>query len=134
VLAAQRRIEARGANETAHRTRERIAQVFRYAIATGRAKHNPFGDMRGALASVARTSRAAITVTAQVGDLLRAIDGYTRCALRLAPLSFAPRRAAEHGMEGTRPERSRVAYPSRQDVDARGVHRAAGAQGCGHPA
>jgi hypothetical protein len=83
VLAAQRRIEARGANETAHRTRERIAQVFRYAIATGRAKHNPFGDMRGALASVARTSRAAITATAQVGDLLRAIDGYTGPAVRL---------------------------------------------------
>jgi hypothetical protein len=81
VLAAQRRIEARGANETAHRTRERIAQVFRYA--TGRAKHNPFGDMRGALASVARTSRAAITATAQVGDLLRAIDGYTGPAVRL---------------------------------------------------
>lgn len=93
VLATLRRIEARGANETAHRTRERIAQVFRYAIATGRAKHNPVGDLRGALAPVVRTSRAAITDPAQVGDLLRAIDGYTgqfvtRCALRLAPLLF----------------------------------------------
>ena len=93
VLATLRRIEARGANETAHRTRERIAQVFRYAIATGRAKHNPVGDLRGALAPVVRTSRAAITDPAKVGDLLRAIDGYTgqfvtRCALKLAPLLF----------------------------------------------
>lgn len=93
VLATLRRIEARGANETAHRTRERIAQVFRYAIATGRAKHNPVGDLRGALAPIVRTSRAAITDPAQIGDLLRAIDGYngqfvTRCALKLAPLLF----------------------------------------------
>jgi integrase len=93
VLATLRRIEARGANETAHRTRERIAQVFRYAIATGRAKHNPVGDLRGALSPVVRTSRAAITDPAKVGDLLRAIDGYTgqfvtRCALKLAPLLF----------------------------------------------
>jgi integrase len=93
VLATLRRIEARGANETAHRTRERIAQVFRYAIATGRAKHNPVGDLRGALAPIVRTSRSAITDPAQIGDLLRAIDGYTgqfvtRCALKLAPLLF----------------------------------------------
>lgn len=93
VLATLRRIEARGANETAHRTRERIAQVFRYAIATGRAKHNPVGDLRGALSPVVRTSRAAITDPAKVGDLLRAIDGYTgqfitRCALKLAPMLF----------------------------------------------
>ena len=93
VLATLRRIEARGANETAHRTRERIAQVFRYAIATGRAKHNPVGDLLGALAPVVRTSRAAITDPGKIGELLRDIDGYTgqfvtRCALKLAPLLF----------------------------------------------
>jgi len=93
VLATLRRIEARGANETAHRTRERIGQVFRYAIATGRAKHNPVADLLGALAPVVRRSRAAITDPAQIGDLLRALDGYsgqfvTRCALKLAPMLF----------------------------------------------
>lgn len=93
VLATLRRIESRGAIETAHRVRERIGQIFRYAIATGRAKHNPVGDLRGALAPIVRTSRAAITDPSKVGDLLRAIDGYTgqfvtRCALRLAPLLF----------------------------------------------
>lgn len=93
LLAVLRRIEARGAHETAHRTKEKCGQVFRYAIATGRAKRDPSADLRGALAPVVRTSRAAVTDPTQVGDLLRAIDGYTgqfvtRCALRIAPLLF----------------------------------------------
>ena len=93
LLAVLRRIEARGANETAHRTREKCGQVFRYAIATGRATRDPSADLRGALAPIVRTSRAAITDPAQVGELLRAIDGYTgqfvtRCAMRLAPYLF----------------------------------------------
>jgi integrase len=67
--------------------------VFRYAIATSRAKHDPTADLRGALAPVVSTSRAAITDPVKVGDLLRAIDTYqgslvTKCALRLAPLVF----------------------------------------------
>jgi integrase len=93
LLATLRRIEARGANETAHRTREKCGQVFRYAIATGRATRDPSADLRGALAPIVRTSRAAITDPTLMGDLLRALDGYsgqfaTRCALRLAPLLF----------------------------------------------
>lgn len=93
VLKLLRRIEQRGARETAHRTKQRCGQVFRYAISTGRAKHDPTADLRGALAPVVSTSRAAITDPAKVGDLLRAIDIYegslvTRCALRLAPLVF----------------------------------------------
>jgi len=93
LLAALKRIEARGANETAHRTKEKCGQVFRYAIAHGTAKRDPSADLRGALAPIVRTSRAAITDPAKVGALLRAIDGYggqhvTRCALRIAPLLF----------------------------------------------
>ena len=93
LLAVLRRIEARGAHETAHRTKEKCGQVFRYAIATGRASRDPSADLRGALAPIVRTSRAAVTDPAKVGDLLRALDGYsgqfvTRCALRLAPLLF----------------------------------------------
>lgn len=93
LLAVLRRIEARGANETAHRTKEKCGQVFRYAIATGRASRDPSADLRGALAPIVRASRAAVTDPAKVGDLLRALDGYsgqfvTRCALRLAPLLF----------------------------------------------
>jgi integrase len=93
VLKLLRRIEQRGAHETAHRTKQRCGQVFRYAIATGRAKHDPTADLRGALAPVVSTSRAAITDPIKVGDLLRAIAAYqgslvTKCALRLAPLVF----------------------------------------------
>jgi integrase len=93
LLAALKRIEARGAHETAHRTKEKCGQVFRYAIAHGTARRDPSADLRGALAPIVRTSRAAITDPTKVGALLRAIDGYagqhvTRCALRLAPLLF----------------------------------------------
>lgn len=94
LLAVLRRIEARGARDTAHRVKERCGQVFRYAIATGRAKRDPAADLRGALAPPIRKSRAAITDPERVGDLLNALDAYqghfsTRCALRLAPLVFA---------------------------------------------
>lgn len=94
LLAALMRIEARGAHETAHRTREKCGQVFRYAIAHGMATRDPSADLRGALAPIVRTSRAAITDPILVGALLRAIDGYggqhvTRCALQLAPLLLA---------------------------------------------
>lgn len=93
LLAALKRIEARGAHETAHRTKEKCGQVFRYAIAHGMATRDPSADLRGALAPVVRTSRAAITDPKKVGKLLRDIEGYggqhvTRCALRLAPLLF----------------------------------------------
>ena len=94
VLAILKRIESRGAHETAHRVKARIGQVFRYAIAHGTATRDPSADLRGALAPVVSKSHAAVTDPAQVGDLLRALDGYagqlaTRCALRLAPLVFA---------------------------------------------
>lgn len=91
MLALLRRIESRGAIETAHRTKQRCGQVFRYAIATGRASHDPTADLRGALAAVKVTHRAAITEPAKVAELLRAIDGYTGgpivgAALKLSPL------------------------------------------------
>lgn len=68
-------------------------QIFRYAVATGRAERNPAADLRGALAPVKTTHRAAITEPDGFAELLRAIDGYsgsfiTASALRLAPLVF----------------------------------------------
>lgn len=94
ILAVLRSIETRGRRETAHRVKQRIGQVFRYAIATGRAERDPSNDLRGALSPVVTTSRAAVTDPTQIADLLRAIDDYqgqpaTRTALRLAPLVFA---------------------------------------------
>jgi integrase len=69
------------------------SQVFRYAIATGRAERDPAADLRGALPPVTTKHLAAITQPRAVGALLRAIDGYqgsfvTKCALQLAPFVF----------------------------------------------
>lgn len=88
-----RRIEERGAVESAHRILQNCGQIMRYAIATGRADRNPVADLKGALAPPVEQHHAAITDPKQVGALLRAIDGYegtltTRTALTLAPLLF----------------------------------------------
>ena len=93
ILTVLRRIEDRGAMETAHRVKQICGQVFRYAIATGRAERDPSTDLRGALPPTKPKHMATITNPKKVGELLRAIDGYeghliTRCALRLAPLVF----------------------------------------------
>lgn len=93
LLQMARRIENRGAIETAHRALQDCGQVFRYAIATGRAVRNPVPDLKGALQPVRETHFATITDPARVGELLRAFDGFkgtlvVQCALRLAPLLF----------------------------------------------
>lgn len=93
LLTVLRRIENRGAQETAHRAMQTCGQVFRYAVATGRADRDPTGDLRGALPPPTEKHHASITEPKRVGALLRAIDGYdgafvTKCALRLAPLVF----------------------------------------------
>lgn len=92
-LRVARRIEDRGAIESARRIMQNCGQVMRYAIATGRADRNPVADLRGALASPVERHHAAITDPKQLGGLLRAIDDYsgdavTRAAMRLAPLVF----------------------------------------------
>lgn len=93
LLAALRRIEEKGALETAHKVRQYCGQVFRYAIATGRATRDVSQDLKGALTPVNTRHYASITEPRKIGELLRAIDGYkgqpvTRYALRLAPLIF----------------------------------------------
>ena len=93
LLAALRRIEAKGALETAHRVKQVCGQVFRYAIATGRAERDPSGDLRGAIPPASGKHMATITDPKEIAGLLRSIDDYrggivTRCALQLAPLVF----------------------------------------------
>jgi integrase len=94
LLAAIRRIESRGALETAHRALACCGQVFRYAVATGRAERYPTGDLRGALPPVKKDKHfAAITEPKKVGELMRDIDGYqgsyiVKCAFKLSPLLF----------------------------------------------
>lgn len=92
-LRVGRRIEERGAIESAHRVMQNCGQVMRYAIATGRADRNPVADLRGALAPAPENHHAAIVDPEGIGALLRAIAGYrgnqvTRLALQLAPLVF----------------------------------------------
>src|SRR5580692_633357 len=93
LLNVFRRLEKRGKNETAHRTRQRCGQIFRYAIATGRATRDLTLDLRGALAPVVTKNHAAVTDPAEIGKLLLAIDSYrghpaTEIALKFAPLVF----------------------------------------------
>ena len=93
LLVALRRIEARGAMETAHRTLQNCGQIFRYAVATGRAERDPAADLKGALAPVKSKGFASIKEPKAIGALLRDIDAYAgnlivRAALRLAPYVF----------------------------------------------
>lgn len=93
ILTCLRRIEERGALDTAHRALQNCGQIFRYAISTGRAEHNVAADLKGALPPPKSGHFAAITEPRKVGELLRAMDevstGFVvKCALRLAPLVF----------------------------------------------
>lgn len=93
VLALLRRIEGRGAVHTAHRAAQKIGQVMRYGVATGRCDGDVTRDLRGALKPEVVRHRAAILEPRRLGGLLRAIDSYdghatTAWALRLAPLVF----------------------------------------------
>jgi integrase len=93
LLTVLRRIENRGAIETAHRIHQSCGQIFRYAVATGRTERDPSADLKGALPPTRQRHHASITDPKKIGELLRAVDGYegsfvTRCALQLAALTF----------------------------------------------
>ncbi len=93
LLAVIRRTESRGALDTAHRVKQNCGQVFRYAVATGRAERDPSQDLRGAIPSAKKNHFASITDPMQVAELLRAIQAFrgtfvVQSALRLSPLLF----------------------------------------------
>ncbi len=93
LLTVLQRIESRGAIETAHRAHQNCGQIFRYAVATGKAVRDPSADLKGAIPPVRKKHHASITEPARIGELLQAIDAYegsfiARCALKLAPLVF----------------------------------------------
>lgn len=88
-----RKLEARGAIDTAHRVKQLIGQVFRFAVVSGLAERDVTADLREALATKAGKNHAAITEPKAVGALLRSIHAYTGhpttlAALKLAPLVF----------------------------------------------
>lgn len=93
VLAALRKMEARGALDSVQRVKQICGQVFRYAVATGSAERDVTQDLKGALAKPTHGNFAAITDPIKVGELLRSIfdyqgHTYTMAALKLAPLVF----------------------------------------------
>ena len=93
ILAVLRRIEARGAVDLAHRQHQVCGQVFRYAVATGRATADPTPALRGAIPPAPKVHLASIKEPVRVGELLRALHSYrggpvVSAALKLAPLVF----------------------------------------------
>jgi integrase len=93
ILSVLRSVEARGRHESTRRLRAVIGQVFRYAVATGRAEADPTGALKGALTAPTVQHRAAIIEPKAFGALLRAIETYdgapeTRAALELLALTF----------------------------------------------
>jgi integrase len=93
ILKALRRIESRGAIETAHRAKQVAGQVFRYAVASGLIDSDPTRDLSGALAPKKTRHHPAITDPTEVGKLMRDIDRYqgthiVRALLAITPLVF----------------------------------------------
>jgi integrase len=94
VLECLKRVQKRGALETAHRIRANCSMVMRYAVATRRADRNPIVDLQGALPPVRTRHHPSITEPVKIAALLRAIHGYRSksvvvgAALRFAPLVF----------------------------------------------
>jgi integrase len=92
ILSCLKAIEQRGALEVAHRTAQRIAAVFRYAVLTGRAKYNPAADLRGAIAT-RKVKHMTALPRDEVPAFLDKLENYdgqpeTALALRLLVLTF----------------------------------------------
>lgn len=103
LLACLRRIEDRGAVESAHRAHQVCGRIFRYGVASGRCERDSSADLRGAIPPAKGKNHAAITAPMEAGVLLRAIDGYrgsfvVRCVLKFAALT-ATRSAEFRGAE-----------------------------------
>ncbi|WP_255873355.1 tyrosine-type recombinase/integrase [Microbulbifer elongatus] len=93
VLRCLRRIESRGTQGTAHRVKQIASQVFRFAVAIGKADRDPTTDLSGALTPAKKKHLAAITDPAEVGRLMAALESYqgtavVKAALKLSPLLF----------------------------------------------
>jgi integrase len=111
LLMVLKQIELKGLRETARRVKQRCSRVFRHAIGLGYVEWDITEDLRGLLEPPRVRHRAGITDPARLGELLRAIDGYTGrevigIALKLALLFFV------------RPGELRKARPQQFDLRA----------------
>ncbi len=76
LLNVLRKIEKRGALEKMRKVRQRCSEVFRYAIATGRAEYNPAADLSSAL-EVHQSNHFPFLKADEIPDFLRALEGDT---------------------------------------------------------
>ena len=90
LLAALRKVEAKGNHETARRVLQLSGRIFRYAVATARLASDPTRDLRGALTAPQPKHYGAIVEPKRAGELLRAIDGYDGQALTKIAMQFSP--------------------------------------------
>lgn len=93
LLSVLRKIEARGAVDIAHRAKQTVGLIYKYAIASGRAENDPSRDLTGALKSHVKKHHAAITDPNEVGNLMLSIDSFqgtpvVKSALQLSALLF----------------------------------------------
>jgi integrase len=93
LLDVFRKVEKRRAFETARRLRQSCGQIFRYAIATGRAERDPAGDLKGALRSPARKRGHKAMPRDELPSFLTRLSTYdgdprTRIALKMMVLTF----------------------------------------------
>jgi integrase len=90
LLKTLRKIESRGAIDTAHRAKRLAGQIFRYAVATGRAERDPSVDLKDALTQPIKTHFNSITEPAEVGPLIAAINNYQATPVVMAALQLSP--------------------------------------------
>ena len=80
-------VEKRGILETAHRVKQLLQQVFRYAVRRGLITHNPAGDLRDVLAFPEKNNFACIR-PAELPSLLKAINAYNGDVLTLSAMKL----------------------------------------------
>jgi len=84
LLVELKKIEEKGLNETARRTKQRCGRVFRHGIGLGYPIRDITPDLRGLLEAPQVEHHAGLTDPREVGELLLELDGY----LKLQPLVF----------------------------------------------
>lgn len=105
VLDLLRKVEARGALDISKRLRQSIGSVFRFAIAEGKARHNPAADVGQALKPRPKVKHFAALRASELPDLLARINAYdgqhqTRLALLLTLHTFVRTSEARYAAWG----------------------------------
>jgi integrase len=87
LVGIMRTVETNGTFETRDRLLQTISTVFKYAIATGRAKYNP-AEIRMALADRPKVEHFACIAPAELPEFLHAVTEYQNMA-KVSPIAIA---------------------------------------------